>query len=610
MSENIKNERDGAKEVFDTSRKSFLLGFKFEPGLVSKIVVVGILITALGLLQLTSFSKVIDEIVLIQRQGGILTHNFFVQMGILTLSFLLPAIMQNFMSRYIQSLRLRYITHASMLRIDVFSNLDVGTIESSEFQTKLERAQQWGVGSLVNLTVLVVDGFRNIAGFVISAIILYFINPWLVLLAIVGGLPLYFLQKKYTYQIYKLYHDRTDEMRISNDRNSFFMNAKKMVEVILFQFGQKFKKEVEEMNNKFDDKVLKVYKKRLVATIFSDLLGVACLVAAVFLVTFQFLGGFILVGTLLLAFTAYRNFTFAVSAFYRNLTEIEDQARYSKRWLELFELKPKMVSNKNALKPLWEKPPVITFKNVSFSYPETKITVLKNVSFEITSGEKLAIVGLNGAGKTTLIKLLSRVYDPNKGKILVDGVDLKKIDLTHWREQFGVLFQDFSNFQMTAKEAIAIARPNEPVNMEKVIWSAKMAGADEFIEKFPKKYDQLLWKGFQDGVELSKGQFQRMAVARIFYRDAFTSVLDEPTSAIDAVTEEKIFEMLETKMDGRTVVLISHRFSTVKNADKIAVIEHGELKEIGSHKNLMESNGRYAELYNMQAKRYFEEENV
>lgn len=609
MSENIKNEREGAKEVFDTSKKSFLLGLRFEPQLMSKVVVIGILITALGLLQLTSFSKVIDEIVLIQRQGGILTHNFFVQMGILTLSFILPAIMQNFMSRYIQSLRLRYITHASMLRIDIFSNLDVGTIESSEFQTKLERAQQWGVGSLVNLTVLVVDSFRNVAGFLISAIILYLINPWLVLLAIVGGLPLYFLQKKYTYQIYKLYHDRTDEMRISNDRNSFFMNAKKMVEVILFQFGQKFKKEVEEMNNKFDSKVLGVYKKRLVATMLSDVLGVFCLVVAVLLVTFQFLGGFILVGTLLLAFTAYRNFTFAVSAFYRNLTEIEDQARYSKRWLELFELKPKMVSNKNALKPLWEKPPVITFKNVSFSYPETKITVLKNVSFEIISGEKLAIVGLNGAGKTTLIKLLSRVYDPSKGKILVDGVDLKKIDLTHWREQFGVLFQDFSNFQMTAKEAIAIARPNNPVNMEKVIWSAKMAGADEFIEKFPKKYDQLLWKGFQDGVELSKGQFQRMAVARIFYRDALISVLDEPTSAIDAVTEEKIFEMLETKMDGRTVVLISHRFSTVKNADKIAVIEHGELKEIGSHKNLMESNGRYAELYNMQAKRYLTEEN-
>ena len=133
-----------------------------------------------------------------------------------------------------------------------------------------------------------------------------------------------------------------------------------------------------------------------------------------------------------------------------------------------------------------------------------------------------------------------------------------------------------------------------------------MVGADSFIEELPKKYDQLIWKGFQDGAELSKGQHQRMAVARIFYRDALISILDEPTSAIDAVAEEKIFEVLEKKMEGKTVILISHRFSTVKNADQIAVIEHGELKELGSHKELMAKNGRYAELYNMQASRYLE----
>lgn len=609
MSISTEDKRDGVKEIFKTSKKVFLLAFKFEYRLMSKIMVAGILITILGLVQLASFSKIVDEIVFIQRNGGVLTKAFFIQMGILALSFLIPNILRNLMGRFTQSLRLKYSTHSSLLRLNVFSKLDIGTIESAEFQTKLERAQQWGLGALSNLNILVVDIFRNIIGLIISAIILYVINPWLVLLAVVSGLPAYFLQKKYTYWIYKLYHDRTDEIRISNDRNSFFMNAKKMIEVVLFQLGSRFQDEIKKMNNIFDEKVISVLKRRSNATIISDFLSVVCIIIAVMLTTSQFLEGSILVGSLLLAFTTYRNFTSVVEAFYSNLTQTEDQARYSKRWLELFEFKPKMVSKENALKPLWEKPPVITFKNVSFSYPETKITVLKNVSFEIISGEKLAIVGLNGAGKTTLIKLLSRVYDPSKGKILVDGVDLKKIDLTHWREQFGVLFQDFSNFQMTAKEAIAIARPNNPVNMEKVIWSAKMAGADEFIEKFPKKYDQLLWKGFQDGVELSKGQFQRMAVARIFYRDALISVLDEPTSAIDAVTEEKIFEMLETKMDGRTVVLISHRFSTVKNADKIAVIEHGELKEIGSHKNLMESNGRYAELYNMQAKRYLTEEN-
>lgn len=607
MSTQETQEREKTGAVFQTSKKAFLLGFKFEPALMTKVAVIGVIITALGLLQLTSFSKVVDEIVAIKQQGGVLTRTLFIQMGILAFSFLTPAILQNFMSRFVQGMRLRYISRANILRIDTFSKLDVSTIEGAEFQTKLERAQQWGVGTLPNLALLVVSVLRDAIGFTISAIILYSINPRLVLLAIIGSLPVYFLQKKYSYQLYSLYHNRTDEARIANDRNSFFTNAKKMVEVVLFQLSARFKKEVEEANEIFDNKVLDVHKRRSVATIASDVLGVLCLLIAISLVALQFMHGAILVGSLLLAFTAYRNFTGVVRTFYSDLTQIEDQARYSKRWLELFELTPNMITIPDALRPDWKTPPVITFEHVSFRYPETDVLVLKNVSFTLASGEKLAIVGLNGAGKTTLIKLLSRVYDPDEGKILVDGIDLRDIDLQYWREQLGVLFQDFSNFQMTAAEAIAIVRPNIPIDRDKVLRSAKMAGADEFIEELPKKYDQLLWKGFQDGVELSKGQFQRMAVARIFYRDALISVLDEPTSAIDAVAEEKIFEMLETKMEGRTVVLISHRFSTVKNADKIAVIEHGELKELGSHKELMAKNGRYAELYTMQAKRYLEE---
>jgi ATP-binding cassette subfamily B protein len=323
--------------------------------------------------------------------------------------------------------------------------------------------------------------------------------------------------------------------------------------------------------------------------------------------TKQAVMGEILIGSLLLAFNTYRSFNSTIVQFFTRVSDIEDQARYVGRWYELFDIKSKIVNKTNALRPEWQKPPVIEFKNVSFSYPETDVIVTKNISFKLESGEKLAVVGVNGAGKTTMVKLLCRIYDPTEGEITVDGINLKDIDTTYWREHLGVLFQDFANFNMTVREAIAISRPNEPINDEKVLQAAMMAEADEFIQTFPKKYEQLLWKGYKDGVELSKGQHQRMAVARILYRDALISVLDEPTSAIDAVAEEKIFEVLETKMKGKSGVLISHRFSTVKNADKIAVIEHGELKELGSHKELMKKDGRYAELFNMQASRYLEE---
>ncbi len=603
-----KETRDSLKSIFQTSKRAFLFGFKKEPGLMTINLVLNILLAALVYVQLSSFSKVVDEIIFIKANGGVLTKALLYNSIILGLSFLIPSVLQNLHNRFAENLRMKYGTHAQLLRVDSISKLDVGTIESTEFQTKIERAEQWGVGCLNNLTMLTFSVIRNIASVITSAVILYVINPWLVLLAAISGLPFYFIQKKYGFQIYRLYHDRTDESRIMRDRNSFFNDKKKIVEVILFSLGLRFRNDIEQANVSFDNKILNVFRKRSNVTFFYDFISVACLLFAIALVTLQTIKGDILVGSLLLAFTTYRSFTAVVQDFYANITRMEDQSRYSKRWFDVFDTNPKILNSKNAIKPNWQTPPVIEFKNVSFAYPETEKQVLKNISFTLNTGEKLAVVGENGAGKTTLIKLLCRVYDPTEGEILIDGVNLKEIDLDHWRNYLGVLFQDFSSFQMTVKEAIAISRPNERLDEEKVRYAAEMSGAVDFIENFPKKYDQLIWKGFQDGVELSKGQHQRMAVARIFYRDAFISILDEPTSAIDAVAEEKIFEVLEKKMEGKTVILISHRFSTVKNADQIAVIEHGELKELGSHKDLMAKKGRYAELYTMQASRYLESE--
>lgn len=600
--------RDSIKSIFLTAKRAFLFGFKKEPGLMTINLVLNIVLAALVYLQLSSFSKVVDEIIFIKANEGFLTKALLYNSIILGLSFLIPAVLQNLHNRFAENLRMKYGTHAQLLRVDSISKLDVGTIESTEFQTKIERAEQWGVGCLNNLTMLTFNVIRNIASVVTSAVILYVINPWLVLLAVVSGLPFYFIQKKYGFQIYRLYHDRTDESRIMRDRNSFFNDKKKIVEVILFNLGLRFRNDIEQANVSFDNKILNVFRKRSNVTFFYDFVSVLCLLLAIALVTLQTIKGDILVGSLLLAFTTYRSFTAVVQDFYANITRMEDQSRYSKRWFDVFDTKPKVLNSHNALKPDWKNPPVIQFKNVSFSYPETDKQVLKNISFVLNAGEKLAVVGENGAGKTTLIKLLCRVYDPTVGEILVDNINLKDIDLDHWRNYLGVLFQDFSSFQMTVKEAIAISRPNEALDEDKVRYAAEMSGAVDFIETFPKKYNQLIWKGFKDGVELSKGQHQRMAVARIFYRDAYISILDEPTSAIDAVAEEKIFEVLERKMEGKTVILISHRFSTVKNADQIAVIEHGELKELGSHKELMAKKGRYEELYTMQASRYLENE--
>jgi ATP-binding cassette subfamily B protein len=322
--------------------------------------------------------------------------------------------------------------------------------------------------------------------------------------------------------------------------------------------------------------------------------------------TREALSGAIAVGGLLLAFNTYTRFYQTVNGYIESISFTEEAARYASRWFELFDLKPKITSTENTQRVTFDKPPLVEFKNVSFRYPGNDALnpyVLENLSFTINPGEKIAIVGVNGAGKTTLIKLLCRVYDPTDGAILINGTDLRDIHLDDWQQAIGILFQDFPVYNLTIRESIGVGRISATPDDDKIQQAAKFSGADEFITN----YNQLIWKDFKDGIDLSKGQHQRLAVARMFYRNAAITILDEPTASIDAVTEEKIFTSLEKNMEGKTVILITHRFSTVKNADKILMLEHGKIIEQGSHRTLMQLDHKYAELYTMQAKRYLDD---
>jgi ABC-type multidrug transport system fused ATPase/permease subunit len=333
------------------------------------------------------------------------------------------------------------------------------------------------------------------------------------------------------------------------------------------------------------------------------------LFAAIALMTKQAIAGTIAVGGLLLAFNTYTRFYQTVNGYVESISWTEEAARYASRWFELFDLKPTIASKENAVRMTFKNPPSITFNNVSFRYPgETKENpfVLQHLTFTIHPGEKIAIVGVNGSGKTTLIKLLCRIYDPTEGTILINGTNLKDIHLEDWQHALGVLFQNFPEYNLTIRQSIGVGRISDRQDEEKLKQAAHYSGAEEFIAEFPTQYDQLIWKEFKEGTDLSKGQHQRLAVARMFYRDAPITILDEPTASIDAVTEEKIFTTLETNRVGKTVILITHRFSTVKNADKTIMLEHGKIIEQGSHRELMELKGKYAELYTMQARRYLE----
>jgi len=246
----------------------------------------------------------------------------------------------------------------------------------------------------------------------------------------------------------------------------------------------------------------------------------------------------------------------------------------------------------------------IEFQGVSFGYPGQEGQAIKDLSFVIEPGETVAIVGRNGAGKTTLIKLLCRLYDPTAGRILLDGIDIREFDPDELRAQVGAMFQDYVTYQATAKENIGLGSLPELEDDAAVAVAAQRGGAEELVKGLPHEWETMLGKWFDEGVNLSGGEWQKVALSRAFMRDVRILVLDEPTSALDAQAEFELFERLQSLTKGRTAVYISHRFSTVRRADRILFLEHGELVEAGTHEELIRLDGRYAKLFQMQASAY------
>jgi ABC-type multidrug transport system fused ATPase/permease subunit len=275
---------------------------------------------------------------------------------------------------------------------------------------------------------------------------------------------------------------------------------------------------------------------------------------------------------------------------------------YCRHWNELMALGPLIAHAHTPRRFAQVQPPQIEFRNVSFTYPSGH-AALHDVSFVIEPGESVALVGVNGAGKSTLIKLLCRFYDVTSGQILVNGVDLRELDLGHWYAHLGTLFQDFVQYKLTVRDNVLLGDPHRVDDTAMRAAIAK-AGARDFVERLPRGYDQILGTDYEDGEQLSGGQWQKLAIARAFYQSAPVLIMDEPTSAIDAEAELEIFDNLAAEYRDKTLILVSHRFSTVRNADRIIVMEAGRVVEAGSHEELVRVPRRYASMFSAQAAGY------
>ncbi|HLP53361.1 MAG TPA: ABC transporter ATP-binding protein, partial [Chitinophagales bacterium] len=316
------------------------------------------------------------------------------------------------------------------------------------------------------------------------------------------------------------------------------------------------------------------------------------------------IGGFITIGELTFLAASFRQLRSLMEGILSRFSSVSQGAIYLRDFFEFFDIQPKI---NNGAAPLPFPNPIkqgFVFENVGFRYLNSERWANRHLNFTLNPAEKIALVGENGAGKTTLVKLLCRLYDPTEGRILLDGHDLREYNLHALRLNTGIIFQDFLRYQMTFAQNIAAGKIGEKENDTLIKNAAHQSLADELVKKLPNGYAQMLGKRFTDGVELSGGEWQKVAIARAYMRDAQLIILDEPTSALDARAEYQVFERFTELTKGRMAVLISHRFSTVRMADRILVLGNGELIEAGSHEELLAKKGRYSELFQLQAMGY------
>jgi ATP-binding cassette subfamily B protein len=483
------------------------------------------------------------------------------------------------------------------------AKLDLYQFENPVFYDKLERARRQTSGRTVLLSQIF-SQVQDIVTLVTLAAGLIIYNPWLFLILIIAVIPSFLGETHFNEKSYSLSRSWTPERRELDYLRYLGSSAETAKEVKVFGLENYLADRFKKLSDGFYLANKKIAIKRATWGYLLSAIGTLAYYGAYASILLQTVGGSITIGTMAFLSGSFQRMHGMLQTIMSRFSGIAESALYLQDLFDFFKIEPTIPANENGkMIPLPIKKG-ITFENVGFKYPDNDFWALRNLSFSIQPGEKLALVGENGAGKTTLVKLLAGLYKPTEGRILIDGVDLTDYQLADLRANIGVIFQDYIRYEMTVSDNIAvgdISRLDDSAAIEK---AANMSMADEVVSRLPHQFQQLLGKRFKDGTELSGGQWQKIALARAYMRDAQLIVLDEPTSALDARAEHEVFKRFTSLIEGKMAVLISHRFSTVRMADRILFLEKGHLVEYGDHQELVEMGGKYAELFQLQAQGY------
>lgn len=498
----------------------------------------------------------------------------------------------------------RYTYHVSVRVMQQAAQLDLTTYEDPVYYDRLERARVQATDRLAMIQQMGRLFQQAVLTLIWSGVLIYR-SPWMILLLIGGVLPAFFGETHFAFLGYAKNFRQTPAKRQMDYLRQVGGSKEAAKELKLFNLSEFVTNRFKSLSKKIYDEDVALSRRKLIwGGLLSLISTLGYYGAYVFAIYEAVTGHYPTIGVFSLVTLAIQQASTNFQQAFSTASGIADQALFLTDLIAFFEMKPTVQSKPNALPAPRPIQKGFEFRNVSFAYPGTERRVLKNFNFSLRPGERIALIGENGQGKTTVVKLITRLYDPTEGQILLDGIDLREYDLDDLHQEIGVIFQDFMRYEMTARENIAIGRVEIPHTQQEIESAAQKSLALGVIEKMPRHYDQMLGRRFEGGVDLSGGEWQKIALARAYLRDAQLLVLDEPTAALDAKSELEVFERFAELTEGKMALLISHRFSTVRMADRIVVLEGGKLVEEGTHLQLMALSGRYAEMFEMQAASY------
>lgn len=549
------------------------------------------------------YKLIIDTVVSI-ISGGVLTYSVLYEYIIFAAIFQVFVSSIHTINSYVELLLYTKLPiHINQLVLGKIITLDAQYFEDSDFKNTLEKVRQSAPKPQNMVTQLVYLG-QNVIQVIIGIVAIFHLNWVLMFVILITVIPEFFTRLTRSHVSWGMWSANSEIRKRYWYFQELLQEATSIKEIKLFALGKRFLAEMRDIQEKFYRENKSLAKKNMKIDISQSIFSTVIFAGIQMYVIFQVLLKRATIGDIQFYQSVIGQFSGALRGSFSSISNIFEDSLYIQSIFDVLNAPPLLPHAKSGISLDLSKPPQIEFKDVSFSYPGSKKKILKDVSLIIKPGEKVAFVGENGAGKSTLIRLLARFYDVESGEVLINGNNITDLNLTSWYDQLGVLFQDFSRYQHQVKDNIYFGNIKKPLIMKEIEKAARDGGSKEFIETFSEGYNQMLGRTFEGGEELSTGQWQKIALSRAFFRNAQVLILDEPTAAIDAKAESEIFQRVDRLSRDKTVIIISHRFSTVRHADRIYVIGKGGIVESGTHKELMKLDGTYAKLFRLQAKGY------